>query len=69
MKPFALTFVYQKKPGAMRRMDILNKDVLRKNYRVYKGYSVKIKTKTEDLEQHYVVPWELAHEDCKKPFC
>ena len=50
----------------MKRMDLSTKDILKSDYRVFKGYTVKFKTRTESLEQHYVVPWEMTHEDCKK---
>lgn len=53
----------------MKRFEIADKDFIRKNYRVYKGYSVKTKDRKEDLQQHFIVPWELIHDDRKKPFC
>lgn len=53
----------------MKRYEIANIDLIRKNYRVYKGYSVKEKNRKENLEQHFIVPWELIHDDRKKPFC
>lgn len=51
----------------MRRLDLSAKEILKSNYRVFKGYTVNFKTRTESLEQHFVVPWEMTHEDCKKP--
>jgi hypothetical protein len=50
----------------MKRRD-LSKEALKSNHRIFKGYSVKLKTRAENLEQHYVVPWEMTHEDCKYP--
>lgn len=52
----------------MRRLDLVDREVSSRNYRVFKGYTVKTKRKTEILEQHFVVPWEMAHDDCKKSF-
>lgn len=49
-------------------VDLLKKDEVERNYRVFKGYSVRVKDKKERLDQHYVVPWELPHEECKKTF-
>ena len=49
-------------------MDLVKKEELERNYRVFKGYSVKLKSKKEEVKEHYVVPWEMAHEECKKTF-
>ena len=51
----------------MRRMDLLEKDVSKSSYRVFKGYSVIVKSRTESLDEHYVVPWEMTHKEWKKP--
>ncbi len=51
----------------MRRLDLSAKDIMKSNYRVLKGYTVQYENKTETLEQHYVVPWEMTHKDWKKP--
>lgn len=50
----------------MRNSDWVNKDVERKDYRVFKGYSVKMRKQNESVDQRYVVPWEMPHEECKK---
>jgi len=50
----------------MMRYDLVNKEVFRKDYRVFKGYSVKIKSILQRSEEHFVVPWEMPHEECKK---
>lgn len=49
----------------MRSLNWKNKEMAGKDFRVFKGYPVKMKKKEESVEQHYVVPWELTHEECK----
>lgn len=51
----------------MRRLDLSVKDVSKVNHRVFKGYSVVAKNRTESLEEHYVVPWEMTEKEWKKP--
>lgn len=52
----------------MRRQDLSIREVSKRNYQVFKGYSINFKeNRTKGLEEHYVVPWEMTHEDWKKP--
>ena len=39
-----------------------NRDVLRKDYRVYKGYTVKTRKRVEIFDQQFIVPWEMTHD-------
>ncbi len=51
----------------MRRIqDYINRDGIAKNYPIFKGYSVKTRNKRKSTDEHYVVPWEMVHVDCKK---
>jgi len=50
----------------MRRTELDTKDVLTRNYRVYKGYTVRTRSRTVIMEQHFVVPWEMPRDDTKK---
>ena len=50
----------------MRITDWLDKEEMAKKYQVFKGYPVKERNRKESMEQHYVVPWEMPHEECKK---
>lgn len=50
----------------MKRID-LSKEALKSNHRIFKGYSVKLKTRVERIEQHFIVPWEMNHDNCKNP--
>lgn len=50
----------------MRRLDVGNREVFSKDYRVFKGYSVKTKKRIEIFEQQFIVPWEMVHDDGKK---
>lgn len=47
---------------------MVNKEELERNYQVYKGYSVRMKRKKEEVKEHYVVPWEMVREESKKTF-
>ena len=50
------------------RMELVNKAELWKNYQEYKGYSVKLKSRKEEVKERYVVPWEMVKEENKKTF-
>ena len=50
-----------------RNIKFSSKEIGR-GYQVFKENPIKIKKKKVDIEQHYVVPWELTHEEFKKSF-
>jgi hypothetical protein len=39
---------------------------LKNNYQIFREYAYRTKQKLVDLEQHYVVPWELIEDDTKR---
>jgi len=50
----------------MNKMERTRRDLADKKYQVFKGYRVKIVRKSWDvIEQQFVVPWEMKHDECK----
>lgn len=50
----------------MRKIqDYISKEVVAKAYPIFKGYPVKTKNKRTNFEEHYIVPWEMNHVECK----
>ena len=50
----------------MKQNDGVKNDEFRSDYQIFKKYPVKTKRKKVDLEQLYVVPWELMEDDTKR---
>ena len=49
----------------MKRQDIVDSKNADRGYKVFKEYPVKAKSRKQQLEDHYVVPWEM-HDDSHK---
>jgi len=50
----------------MNKMERTRRDLADKKYQVFKGYRVKVVKKSwETVEQQFVVPWEMKHEEWK----
>ena len=49
----------------MKRKDSVRDEKEDRFYSVFKGYSVKTTQKKVDLEQHFVVPWEMMEDKHK----
>jgi len=44
----------------MKKEKKLYRAIARTDFKIFKGYSVKLKSTKTELEQHFIVPWELA---------
>lgn len=43
----------------MGRNNKLNDNKLNRDYQVFKEYPINLKSKKEELNQHFIVPWEI----------
>ena len=50
----------------MRQNDEVKNDEVRSDYQIFKKHPVKTKQKNVDLEQFYIVPWQLMEDDTKR---
>ena len=50
----------------MNRKDKVGSDYPKKEYKIFKGYTVKPKSEKKKFTEHFVVPWELTEKSNKE---